>query len=266
MNHVSSLNQRRAGLCAVSQHRNINTTSGMSKIEKLFVIGGMAEGEDGVRTKNDVWQTVDGLNWDQVHPPNNEASMPWRGRAFHACTTWNSLNDRTRRVNDDSLMHRNKENMLSNHTAPRIFITGGGYMGTKGNNEVRSLETFPDTWVSSDGSSWNRVNYEEGSTLEKNVYSTNEWSETTVDGKKTYRGKWGHSIDAFYSIQDIDLDGKIATTNVSVNICTELEMHSPVCARTSVVEARIPTLFVIGGKLESGPIVNDVFASRQGSE
>ena len=238
----------------------------MSKIEKLFVIGGMAEGDDGIRTRNDVWESVDGLNWDQVHPPNDGASMPWRGRAFHTCTTWNSLNDRSRYVSDDSLMHQNKDDTFANHTTPRIFITGGGYMGTKGNNEVRSLEAFTDTWFSSDGSSWNRVNYEEGSMAQRNIYSTNEWSESTVDGKKKYLGKWGHSVEAFYSTQDIDLDGIIATTNVSLNVCTNSEVHSPVCARTSVVEARIPTLFVIGGKLESGPMVNDVFASRQGSE
>jgi hypothetical protein len=260
-------------MCAVSSIRNVNTTSGISQIEQLYVIGGLAgypEGHplhsDGIRTRNDVWKTVDGEAWEEVLPAKNASSMPWRGRAFHACKNWGSLLDRSRWVKDDSLMHLNKEDLFASDTAPRIFITGGGYMGNKGNNEVRALEAHTDTWWSSDGSLWSRVNYEEGSRYKNNIYSTNEWSEIIIDGKTVYRGKWGHTLESFYSIQDIDLDDKIVSTNVSLNVCTKLDMHSPACKRISAIENRIPTSFVIGGKLEDGPMVSDVFASRQGSK
>ncbi|KAL3797894.1 hypothetical protein ACHAWO_009767 [Cyclotella atomus] len=253
----------RAGMCAVSQQRNVNATDGVAQVEYLYVIGGFAQTNDGIHTENDVWKW-DGSTWKEIQPANNATSMPWRGRAFHGCATWNSLTNRARWVADDSSMHLNIGNLSDDSTAPRIFITGGGYMGTKGNNEVRSFEAYSDTWWSSDGSTWYRVNYEEGSRYKDNIYSTNEWTETTVDGKKTYRGKWGHTLEAFHATQDIDLDEKIATTNVSLNICTVSD--SSACKRISVVESRIPTLFTIGGKSENGPMVNDVFASRQGSE
>jgi hypothetical protein len=250
-------------MCAVSQRRNANTTDGIAQVEYVYVIGGFAQSNDGIRTQNDVWKT-DGSTWEEVLPPNNATSMPWRGRAFHGCATWSSRTNQARWVADDSSMHLNISNLFDGSTAPRIFITGGGYMGTKGNNEVRSLEAHSDTWWSSEGSTWHRVNYEEGSRYKNNIYSTNEWTETTIDGKKTYRGKWGHTVEAFYTTQDIDLDEKISTTNVSLNICTDSDPS--VCKRISTVESRIPTLFTIGGKLEDGPMVNDVFASRQGSE
>ncbi|KAL3799731.1 hypothetical protein HJC23_010381 [Cyclotella cryptica] len=256
----------RAGLCTVSQLRNINTISGILQHEQMFVIGGVAGFQkghplhsDGIRTRNDVWKTSDGATWERVHPSNNETVMPWRGRAFHGCATWTSLTDRSRWVAADSLMHLNGGDLFGNHSFPRIFITGGGYMGKRGNNEVRSLEAHSDTWWSYDGSEWKRVNYEEGSRFNSNIYSTNEWTETTVDGKKVYRGKWGHTLEAFHASQDIDQDERLATTNVSINVCTESNVFSSVCKRISATEYRVPSLFVIGGKLESGPMVNDAF-------
>jgi hypothetical protein len=261
----------RAGLCSVSQLRNVNATSGISQREEMFVIGGLAgyqddhPSSDGIRTRNDVWKTSDGINWEEVNPPNNATFMPWRGRAFHSCTSWSSFTDRSRWVASDSLMHLNGGDLFDNHTVPRIFISGGGYMGKRGNKEVRSLEAHTDMWWSTDGSKWNRVNYEEGSRYNRNIYSTNEWSETTLDGKKVYLGKWGHSLQSFYTSQDIDRDEKIATTNVSLHVCTGSEAYSS-CKRISANENRIPALLVIGGKFENGPMVNDVFVSRQGSK
>lgn len=42
----------------------------------------------------------------------------------------------------------------------------------QGNNVVRSLEGYVDTWWSRDGSNWHRVDYEEG--RQRSRYSTNE--------------------------------------------------------------------------------------------
>ena len=51
-------------------------------------------------------------------------------------------------------------------------------------------------------------------------------------------------------------------TNVSIDVCTTSETEAGVCHKMSAVESQMPALFVIGGKLESGPMVNDVFASK----
>ena len=128
-------------------------------------------------------------------------------------------------------------------------------MGKKENNEVRELEAYTDTWWSSDGATWNKVNYEEGSKHTNNLYSTSEWTETTIEGRKIYRGKWGHSLEAFHVNQDIE----------SSNIDVACPAGSS-CKNVASAESKTPALFVIGGKFESGPVVNDVFVSERGGE
>lgn len=115
-------------------------------------------------------------------------------------------------------------------------------MGRHGNREVLALEAYTDTWVSRDVGRgvWVRINYEEGSKNDDNLYSTNEWTETNIKGRKVYRGKWGHSLVAH-------VDDSLHNKN-----------------GTSEYTDKIPSLLVIGGKVESGPAVNDVFMSESG--
>ncbi|KAL7473466.1 hypothetical protein ACHAXS_013911 [Conticribra weissflogii] len=272
----------RAGHCAVSQLKrndytnppNPNATE-PSYTEYMYIIGGFAgfqkdhpRHSDGARTRNDVWITSDGITWDRVLPPPGKKTMPWIGRAFHGCVTWHSPMDRSRWVASDSMLHLDdgedwRKN--GNDTHPRIFITGGGYMGRKGNNEVRSLETYMDTWWSSDGSEWTRVNYEEGWRHKSNLYSTNEWTEATIEESKVYLGKWGHTLEAFFIAEDLDKDSKISNATVSLSICSDSEAPmSRICKKMTALENRIPALFVIGGKLENGPLSSDVFVSKPG--
>jgi len=178
----------RAGFCAITQHRqyplpepsdtNFNLTEA-SYNEILFIIGGLAVSgdvpSDGTRTRNDVWKTIDGVAWEKVSPSSGQ-TMPWGGRAFHGCVTWHSLQDRTRWVGYDfENVKLADDRGVGNKTVPRMFITGGGYMGSKGNNHVRELEAYTDTWWSHDGADWARINYEEGSKHDDNLYSTQEW-------------------------------------------------------------------------------------------
>jgi len=241
----------------------------------MYILGGFAGFQkghprysDGARTRNDVWITSDGITWERVLPPPGMRTMPWVGRAFHGCVTWHSSIDRSRWVSSDAILHLEDDEdrrRNGNYTPPRIFITGGGYMGRKGNSEVRSLETYMDTWWSHDGSEWTRVNYEEGWRHKSNVYETNEWTESTIEEKKVYLGKWGHAIESFYTAEDLDKNGKVSSEITSLNICTDSEAStSQSCKKMTALENRVPALFVIGGKLENGPLSSDVFVSKPG--
>ena len=204
----------RVGSCAVTHTfkdteaaSSSNATDNLSNItEALFILGGLAgkskdhPDHEGIRTRNDVWKTIDGESWTRVSPQSDH-SVHWAGRAFHGCISWSN----------------------------KIYVVGGAYMGTDGNREVRSLEAYTDTW-SFDGSQWMKINFEEGSKHQDNLYSTNEWTEITVEGGRTvYRGKWGFSLEPFHYSQDQD-----------------------------------SALFLIGGKVEGFSMVSDIFASKQG--
>ena len=176
----------RAGFCVVTQfRRNTLTESSAANstelYENMFILGGLAVSDgdplqsDGTRARNDVWKTSDGISWERVVPPTGK-TMPWAGRAFHSCVTWHRLEDRSRWVGDHSKnMHLTDDQGEGNNTIPRIFITGGGYMGTNGNNDVREVDAYTDSWWSYDGADWVRINYEEGSKYDDNLYSTQEW-------------------------------------------------------------------------------------------
>ena len=242
----------RAGACAIAHSFNdedddigteefTNNTS-----EALFILGGLAGySEDdpdyeGIRTRNDVWKTADGESWHKVMTN----TTIWAGRAFHGCTSWRS-ND-----NDPT-------------TPPKMFVLGGGYMGTEGNREVRSLETYTDTWWSYNGAEWMKVNYDEGSIYTDNLYSTNEWTEITVEGgRKVYRGKWGFSVEGFVTSQDLNGDGEISTESTMMKACTNANKTQ--CKTVIVTEEQIPALFLIGGKVEGLSVVSDTFVSKPG--
>ena len=220
----------RAGFCAVTQ---VSRPPAMTELaEHMFILGGIALSENdplesnGTRTRNDVWKTQNGLAWEKVLPTSGE-SMPWGARGFHSCVTWHDLEDKSRWIGSDD-------------QSPRIFITGGGYFGRNRNNEVRELESYTDTWYSHNASDWVKVNYEEGSIYRNNLYSSNEWTETSIDGRKIYRGKWGHTLETFHVSEGSDEDEDSETSK------------------------KIPSLFVIGGKLEGEHLVNDVFVSKRG--
>lgn len=242
----------RVGSCAVVHTFNDTKASSLSNItvSNLFILGGLAgRAQDtdydyeGIRTRNDIWKTTDGETWQRVSPPTND-SILWAGRAFHGCATLKSV------INDPT-------------TQPKIYIVGGGYMGTDGNREVRSLESYTDTWWSYDGSKWTKINYEEGSKHQDNLYSTNEWTEIALEGGRTvYRGKWGFSLEAFHNSQDLDGDGTIKKDPTPMTVCSAV--NETLCKTILLPEDEIPTLFLIGGKVEGFSMVSDTFASKKG--
>ncbi len=200
----------------------MDTSNEIDTIEFLFIMGGLAispddepDVSDGTRTRNDVWKTTDGMSWEKVLSSSGQY-MPWGARAFHGCVSL--------------------QNHAGNDTRPIIVITGGGYMGRRGNNDVRELEAYTDMWVSrdEDASNWVKINYEEGSRYDDNVYSSNEWTQIGIGGRKAYRGNWGHTLVERISRTDDPNNRQIVTTS----------------------------LFLIGGKVESEDATNRVFVSE----
>ncbi len=61
-----------------------------------------------------------------------------------------------------------------------MWLSGGGYIGTKGNSVVRKMDAFVDMWFSRDGLEWHKVSYDEGSG--SNRYSSMNWAEV-MDNK-----------------------------------------------------------------------------------
>ncbi len=232
-------------------YSNNSTEKKEEYVDSLIMIGGFAgwprddDRWDGDRTRNDVWMTMDGKQWEEVHPPPGNVSMPFDGRAWHSCgvVSWHDDDD----------------------DGERIVIVGGGYFGTNGNNDVRTVEGHVDMWSSQDGSYWYRIDYEEGKN--DNWYSTNEWTQTSTESLVA-NGKWGHTMELLVSSQDLNFDQIISNTSQSMEFCTSSESSSKMaCKVVSVDEMKVPSLIIIGGKAShGGPIANDVFLSDAGSK
>jgi hypothetical protein len=268
----------RCGLCAVTLvanevMMNNNNESIVIQREYMYIIGGYAgwprddKRWNGDRTRNDVWRSLDGKKWELVMPPKDKNTMPFVGRGWHACITWHNPKNKSKGVRRH-LVEPPEDEDKNEDSRPKIFITGGGYIGSKGkNNAVYSLEGYVDMFWSYDGSTWHRVNYQEGHA--ESLYSTNEWASTQINGKYTYHGKWGHTIVSMPMKQDLNMDNYISNTSVPIEFCLELQTNDDVvvCKEGTVREIGVPTLFIIGGDTtDGGPVVNDVFISKPGGK
>ena len=115
----------RAGHCVVTKNSTVSapnaTGSEVSFSEQLFLIGGISEGAGGTRTRNDVWNSLDGKSWEQVSLGNDGKEIPFGGRAFHGCAAFT---------------------VPSEGTTPRLYLTGGGYYGNNMNRVVTALEAY----------------------------------------------------------------------------------------------------------------------------
>ncbi len=257
---------RKASYRVLKDDGNITDVVDSTQKEVMYLIGGFAgwpredQRWNGHRTRNDVWVSEDGKTWDRVLPSHGQKTMPFTGRGWHACATWHNSKDKTRGL---GLISTDEDKI--DHRGPKIFLSGGGYMGTKGNSVVDTLEGYVDMWWSYDGSYWVRVNYEEGE--KESLYSTNEWTSTLTNNVYKFRGKWGHSLISFPSQQDLNLDGLISNTTLSLEFCSGTSVNIGQCKTFSVDEEKVPSLFVIGGDTtDGGPIVNDVFQSQPGGK
>jgi hypothetical protein len=262
-------------MCAVVQKRiERSSLTGLLELhEKMYLIGGYAawprddpRWDDG-RTRNDVWITDDGIHWIRINPPQGSVSMPFVGRGWHSCITWHDPKDKFKAVGvpSDTREYMNMSDEELKRTWPRIYLSGGGYTGTKGNNIVTTLEGYLDVWWSHDGGNWSQVNHQEG--YKDSQYSSNEWTYTLVNNTPYYLGKWGHSIESIMIDVDLNNDGIISPSPVPLNACSKVSPSDQICQLMNVTESNHPVLMIIGGDTtDGGPIVNDVYISRPGSK
>ena len=82
-------------------------------------------------------------------PSPGENTMPFVGIGRHACTTWHEPKDSSRGVRK-SLGHA--ANATNDDLPAKVFLSGGVYIGSKGNTEVYALEGYVDLFWSYNGS------------------------------------------------------------------------------------------------------------------
>ena len=257
---------RKASYRILNGDGNITEINDLESREVVYMIGGFAGWPrndtrwNGDRTRNDVWISEDAKTWNLLLPPKGQTTMPFVGRGWHACTSWHKHDNVGKGVH---LLAMNEDEQ--DDRGSKIFLSGGGYIGTKGNNVVENLEGCVDVWWSYDGSEWFRVNYNDGQG--ETLYSTNEWTMTFINRKYLFRGIWGHSMISFPTKQDLNLDGSISNVSIPLEFCSGTQTKIGQCQTFSVEEENVPSLLIIGGDAtEGGPIINHVFRSQPGGK
>ncbi|CAM9139251.1 unnamed protein product [Ectocarpus fasciculatus] len=178
----------RAGLAAAVIQRPLVQSEFNDTLFLMGGFGGWPEDDpryNGMRCRNDVYKTKDGVAWSVV-----TESADWGARGWFDVATLSKVSDPYSDVTPSSQFRTFTGN------GPRMWLAGGGYMGQNGNSIVSSMIGYVDMWFSTDGLTWHQVNYEEGSTG-SNLYSSMEWALTEVDNIPTYLGKWGHRMLAW---------------------------------------------------------------------
>lgn len=287
----------RSGHCLLTQLRRntYNTTDDLSMTDRMFLIGGFGSWPsddpkyDGERSRNDVYFTEDGKNWTKMKPPctditcqQRKMSMDWAARAWHGCATFHDPNDRSLDINDAAkweyeIDDGNGDEILH----PKMYIMGGGYIGTKRNHVIRKMEGYVDTWWSRDGMNWQQVNLKDSAGAA--LYTTQEWAETAVEGVDINIGKWGFTIETFKRSEDMNGDGVISDEPLSFDVAGNKASTTTTVAETgetittvkttalfwrsikNKTESAVPSLFFIAGDtVDAGGLVNDVFVSKPG--
>jgi len=211
--------------------------------ERIFIAGGFASWpcyasmqchplHDHYRARNDVWVSMDGENWTML-----VQTAPWGARAWHSLVAWSDLTN----PSFDVATHGATETL-----PPRMWLAGGGYVGTTSKSVVRRIYAYYDLWWTRDGIVWTQVSRSSGS----RDYLCSSIEAYEYAGNK-YRGKYGHVLIPFWRIQE------------SRRVC-EKEQAATACFVTRVLT---PALFFIAGDIghvdefEATP-ASDVFASR----
>jgi len=167
--------------------------------ETMYILGGYGgwpstnRKYDGVRGRNDVWKSRDGENWELV-----TAMADWASRAWMGALVWHSLGDTT-------------SDVMGGSNVPRIWVAGGGYIGTMGNNIVSTMEAYVDLWWSRDGDSWTQVSFVEGE--DSYLKSSQEWA-LTSDEEDVYIGKYGQTLVGYKRYNTDSSSGTTSTIAV----------------------------------------------------
>ena len=288
----------RSGHCLITQLRrnDWNNTYDESMTDRMFLIGGFASWPvddpryDAERSRNDIYETLDGKNWTKLKPPLDEEtqtqpmSMPWPARAWHGCATLHDPRQRHVDLSEaaqyDYEMYSEFDGEIGNQVMhPKMFILGGGYIGSKRNHVVRKMEAYVDMWYSRDGMNWKRVHYQEGKGA--SLFTSQDWAGTSVEDVDVFIGKWGFSLEVFNRTEDLNLNKQINADQVDFDFAGTLipepdptgtitmpdntEFWRNINWKVNRTEYNIPSLFIIGGDtVDSGGLVNEVYQSQSG--
>lgn len=241
----------RSGHCLITQTRrnDWNNTLDLSTTDRMFLVGGFASWPvddpryDAERSRNDIYETLDGKNWTKLEPPLcphppcdattvQPPSMPWGARAWHGCATLHDPQLKHVDLSESAQFDYYNEGCLEYEYLgdrkygkclrydgeignkvmhPKMYIVGGGYIGSKRNHVVRKMEAYVDIWFSRDGTNWTKVNYQEG--RKESLFTTQDWAQTSVEDVDVFIGKWGFTMEVFNRTEDLDGNGILEPSN-----------------------------------------------------
>mmetsp|Transcript_4434 Transcript_4434/g.6643 ORF Transcript_4434/g.6643 Transcript_4434/m.6643 type:complete len:496 (-) Transcript_4434:396-1883(-) len=183
----------RVGMGTVSQwyYNASNSQTLENSTERVVLAGGYGgwpttstirwQKYDGFYSRADTW-AFDGLNWTQLNWNNS-----FGGRAWFGMVTQSAYDPRV--------------DLMDPNSPPKMYIFGGGYIGFKvgSNKKFNKMSGFADGYYSIDGSTWTKINYEEGGIGSSTMpyYSSQEWAQTIVDTQTKWIGMWGHTLVTF---------------------------------------------------------------------
>ncbi len=100
----------------------------------------------------------------------------------------------------------------------RMWVTGGGTVGTNLNKQINTLVASVSTYWSVDGITWVQTNMHLGGGATGQLqYSSSEWASTLILGMQSYLGIWGHTLEV------------ISGANQTVSRHTSLMYLLPMC-------------------------------------
>ena len=230
--------------------------------EALFLTGGLAGWPerhplfDGQKARNDVWYTRDGANWTL-----RAEFAPWPARAWHSLVAWSEPSDVYSDIAFNARMHDatphaeefgNARYRHDGRLAPRMWLTGGGYVGKQGIAVTKMVDAYADLWWSRDGITWAQVGMAEGS--ERYICSTLEIFKIQEANEDFFLGKYSHTMVPFFYRHDVPVCGrpeKDATTGLLSPVdCAAPLNGDPLIRRPDGDKkevVRVPTLYFIGG-------------------
>ena len=166
------------------------------------------------------------------------------------------IRDRYSDIAFNARMHDDARYRHDGRLAPRMWLTGGGYVGKQGIAVTKMVDAYADLWWSRDGLDWAQVGMAEGS--ERYICSTLEIFKIQEANEDFFLGKYSHTMVPFFYRHDVPVCGRPekGTNGAPAGLLSPVDCASksddPLIRRPDGDKkevARVPTLYFIGGDL-----------------
>lgn len=206
----------RVGMTVLS-HMYWNSTKNESSadaVNRMILIGGYGGFTDpsdslydGMQSRAETWESQNGSKWKLLNDNCTFGPLAWTAvvkmAGEHpsydarktANTSWGPVEWAT-----DPFILTNTAGGIDRPAT--MYLIGGGFIGTpaKAQKKLFSMTGSLDAYWSIDGITWHIINYREGGgTSVVPLYSSQEWTKSTVDSRTVYLGLWGHTLVSFNS-------------------------------------------------------------------